>query len=70
MVGKDTMTEEEDEVDSLDVFNQQCEDVYLDSLEPNLAKGQCEHTVRSLEQTQIYFNRIQVTQVILSPRLV
>lgn len=47
MVGKDTMTEEEDEVDSLDVFNQQCEDVYLDSLEPNFAKEQCEQTVCS-----------------------
>lgn len=49
MVEKDTMTEEEDEVDSLDVFNQQCEDVYLDSLEPNFVKEQCESTVRSLE---------------------
>lgn len=46
MVGKNAMTEEDDEVDSLDVFNQQCEDVYLDSLEPNFAKEQCEQTVR------------------------
>lgn len=46
MVGRNAMTEEEDELDSLDVFNQHCEDEYLDSLEPNFAKEQCDETVR------------------------
>lgn len=55
MVESNKMKCEDEEIDSLDVFSQQNEDVFLDSLEPATYREKYENSVCNKRKTKLKF---------------